>query len=412
MPKYAARTLRRFVPALLAPLLLSGLTLAPAAAPAAAQEVKKPTVQKPVKPTVKKPATTAPKKPAAAPSKPRRKAGAAAAGAAAAAGGAAALAAGTQVPALLPAGTAPELKALEGTAREGDADSQMALADALTSQTPTSAQDLRRAIYWYGQAATKGDADAAWTLAELFRGDIGIPDDMEQAANWYRKAAEMGHAEAAFDLGLLYTEGYGVERDTGEAARWFQQAADAGVARALYMLGTLYEQGVDGAPDLDAARAWYGQAAEAGDPGARQSLRRLDAGGRNVEVAEGPPAGMLGGPPGSATIRRSTVSGVLPRSDQDGDDDEDAAAPTAAASPVTAMISGAAAGTGARAIPVDQAGVREIQTRLIKLGLQKGKADGFLGKRTVAAIRAYQKSVGLPVDGKASQTLLRRLRQG
>lgn len=407
MPKHAARPLRRFVPALLAPLLLSGLALAPAAA----QEVKKPTVQKPVKPTVKKPATTAPK-PAAAPSKPRRKAGAATAGAVAAAGGAAALAAGTQVPALLPAGTDPELKALEGKAREGDADSQMALADALTSQTPTSAQDLRRAVYWYGQAAAKGDADAAWTLAELFRGDIGIPDDMEQAANWYRKAAELGHAEAAFDLGLLYTEGYGVERDTAEAARWFQQSADAGVARALYMLGTLYEQGVDGAPDLDAARAWYGQAAEAGDPGARQALRRLDTGGRNVEVAEGPPAGMLGGPPGSATIRRSTVSGVLPRTDQDEDDDEDGAAPTAG--PITTMISGAAAGVGAgaRAIPVDQAGVREIQTRLIKLGFQKGKADGFLGKRTVAAIRAYQKSVGLPVDGKASQTLLRRLRQG
>lgn len=404
MPKHAARPLRRFVPALLAPLLLSGLVLAPAAA----QEIKKPTVQKPVKPTVKKPATAAPK-PAATPAKPRRKTGAAA-GATAAASGAAALAAGTQVPGLLPPSAGPELKAMEDRARQGDADSQMALADALTSQTPINVQDLRRAIYWYGQAAAKGDADAAWTLAELFRGDIGIPDDMEQAASWYRKAAELGHAEAAFDLGLLYTEGYGVERDTGEAARWFQQAADAGVARALYMLGTLYEQGVDGAPDLEAARAWYGQSAESGDPGAPQALRRLDAGGRNVEVAEGPPAGMLGGPPGSATIRRSTTSGTLPPAAADDEDDEDGAGPAQAGKQVASLISGAAA--GARAIPVDQAGVREIQTRLIKLGLQKGKADGFLGKRTVAAIRAYQKSVGLPVDGKASQTLLRRLRQG
>jgi localization factor PodJL len=86
--------------------------------------------------------------------------------------------------------------------------------------------------------------------------------------------------------------------------------------------------------------------------------------------------------------------------DEDGEDED---------SP-PALVSGAA--PGGRAIPVDQAGVREIQTRLVKLGFQKGKADGFLGKRTVAAIRAYQKSVGLPVDGKASQTLLRRLRQG
>lgn len=406
MPKEAVPgALRRIASVLLLPLLLTGVSL-----PASAQvaEPKKPTVQKPAKPTVKKPATGKP----ASPAKPRRKATAAAAGAgvAAAGGAAAALAAGTQVPPMLPANAAPELKLLEDKAREGDAESQMGLADALTSQTPTSAVDMRRALYWYGRAAAKGDADACWTLAELFRGDLGIPDDMEQAAGWYRKAAELGHAEAAFDLGLLYTEGYGVERDTAEAARWFQQAADAGVARALYMLGTLYEQGVDGAADMEAARAWYRQAQEAGDIGAGQALRRLEAGGRNVQVADGPPAGMMGGPPGSASIRRSTASGMLGTGndgDSDSDDGEDAA-PAAPKRPV--MASGAAAGN--RPIPVDQAGLREIQTRLVKLGFHKGKADGFLGKRTVAAIRAYQKSVGLPTDGKPTQALLHRLRQG
>lgn len=396
--------LRRIACSLLLPMMLAAT-----AAPSSAQvtEPKKPAVQKPVKPTVKKPAAQKPAK-ATAPAKPRRKTIAAAGAAAAAGGGAAALAAGTQVAPALPANADPELKALEAKARDGDVEAQMGFADALTSQTPTSAVDMRRALYWYGQAAAKGDADAAWTLAELFRGDLGIPDDMEQAAGWYRKAAEMGHAEAAFDLGLLYTEGYGVERDTGEAARWFQQAADAGVARALYMLGTLYEQGVDGAADLEAARAWYRQAQEAGDSGAGQALRRLDAGGRNVQVAAGPPAGMLGGPPGSASIRRSTMSGNLASRDSSEDEAEDDDSPAPPKRPV--QISGAAAGD--RPIPVDQAGVREIQTRLIKLGFHKGKPDGFLGKRTVAAIRAYQKSVGLPSDGKPTQTLLHRLRQG
>lgn len=400
--KAPAAVMRRIAWSLLLPLLLVG-----AAPPSSAQvaEPNKPTVQKPTKPTVKKPVAEKPAK-AATPAKSKRKAAAAAGGAAVAGGGAAALAAGTQVAPALPANADPELKVLEAKAREGDVESQMSLADALTSQTPTSAVDMRRALYWYGQAASKGDADAAWTLAELFRGDLGIPDDMEQAAGWYRKAAEMGHAEAAFDLGLLYTEGYGLERDTSEAARWFQQAADAGVARALYMLGTLYEQGVDGAADLEAARAWYRQAQQAGDAGASQALRRLEAGGRNVQVAAGPPAGMLGGPPGSASIRRSTVSGNLgARDEEDGAEDDKTEPPNR-----TATISGAAAGD--RPIPVDQAGLREIQTRLVKLGIHKGKADGFLGKRTVASIRAYQKSVGLPSDGKPTQALLHRLRQG
>lgn len=403
MPKAASfRTLCRFAPVLLLPALVTA-TIMPAHAQVS--DPKKPAVQKPAKPTVKKPVVEKP----AASAKPRRKAATAAAGAAAAAGGAAALAAGTQIPPMLPADALPELKALEDKAREGDVESQIGLADALTSQTPTSAQDMRRALYWYGRAGAKGDADACWTLAELFRGDLGIPDDMEQAASWYRKAAELGHAEAAFDLGLLYTEGYGVERNTGEAARWFEQAADAGVARALYMLGTLYEQGVDGAPDLEAASAWYRQAQEAGDSGAGQALRRLEAGGRNVQIADGVPAGMLGGPPGSDTIRRSTLSGKLAGiAAEDRDEDDDAGAPeTARPAPV---LSGNAAGN--RPVPVDQTGVREIQTRLVKLGFHKGRADGFLGKRTVAAIRAYQKSAGLPVDGKPSQALLRRLRQG
>lgn len=394
----------------IASLLLSALLLA-GTAPliVQAEPIRKPTV---TKPTVKKPgagsvAPKAPAKPAV--SKPRSKAPVVAGAAA----GAAALALGTSVAPALPASAPAEQRELEAKAREGDVEAQMGLAEALTSQTPTNPQDIRRAVYWYGQAAAKGDADACWTLAELFRGDLGIPEDMEQAAAWYTKAAQLGHAEAAFDLGLLYTEGDGVERHTGLAARWFELAADAGIARALFMLGTLYEQGVDGAPDLDAARAWYRRARDSGDAAAGQALRRLDAGGRNVEVAEGPPAGMLGGPPGSAVARRSKAqaSGQLSTEDDDAAEGE-TVGQSGAAAPV---VSGAAAGarqSPAAPVPVDQAGVREIQARLIKLGLHRGKPDGFLGKRTVAAIRAYQKSVGLPVDGKASQALLKRLRQG
>ncbi len=398
----------------IASLLLSALLLAVANPPHAAwaEPVKKPTV---TKPTVKKPSTavTAPRAPAKPTLSKSRSKAPVVAGAAA---GAAALALGTSVAPALPAAAPPEQRELEAKARQGDIEAQMGLAEALTSETPTNPQDIRRAVYWYGQAAAKGDADACWTLAELFRGDLGIPEDMEQAAVWYTKAAQLGHAEAAFDLGLLYTEGDGVERNTGLAARWFELAADAGIARALFMLGTLYEQGVDGAPDLDAARAWYRRARDSGDAAAGQALRRLDAGGRNVEVAEGPPAGMLGGPPGSAVARRSKAqaSGQLPADDADDEAEEGGAVRQAGAA--TPMVSGAAAGArpvaSAAPVPVDQAGVREIQARLIKLGLHRGKPDGFLGKRTVAAIRAYQKSVGLPVDGKASQALLKRLRQG
>ncbi|MEM7227044.1 MAG: peptidoglycan-binding domain-containing protein [Pseudomonadota bacterium] len=47
-----------------------------------------------------------------------------------------------------------------------------------------------------------------------------------------------------------------------------------------------------------------------------------------------------------------------------------------------------------------------IQEELAKAGYSPGPADGILGDRTRAAIRAYQRNAGLPVDGQASSELL------
>lgn len=54
--------------------------------------------------------------------------------------------------------------------------------------------------------------------------------------------------------------------------------------------------------------------------------------------------------------------------------------------------------------------VVEMQTLLAALGFDVGEADGLPGARTRLAIRNWQKSVGIPVDGYASVGLLERLR--
>lgn len=53
---------------------------------------------------------------------------------------------------------------------------------------------------------------------------------------------------------------------------------------------------------------------------------------------------------------------------------------------------------------------KELQRRLKRKGYDVGKIDGRIGPNTVAAVRAYQKSVGLPADGIASLAVLKRLR--
>lgn len=65
--------------------------------------------------------------------------------------------------------------------------------------------------------------------------------------------------------------------------------------------------------------------------------------------------------------------------------------------------------------PTDDPGLsrvqrRELQTLLIARGHDIGTVDGLLGERSRAAIRIEQEALGWPVDGRAGQRLLARLR--
>jgi glucose-6-phosphate 1-epimerase len=65
--------------------------------------------------------------------------------------------------------------------------------------------------------------------------------------------------------------------------------------------------------------------------------------------------------------------------------------------------------------PTDDPGLsraqrRELQTLLIARGHDIGTVDGLLGERSRAAIRIEQEALGVPVDGRAGQRLLARLR--
>lgn len=53
----------------------------------------------------------------------------------------------------------------------------------------------------------------------------------------------------------------------------------------------------------------------------------------------------------------------------------------------------------------------ELQQRLQQRNYDVGEADGVIGKRTREAIRAYQRSKGMPADGFATLPLLESLRQ-
>jgi hypothetical protein len=54
-------------------------------------------------------------------------------------------------------------------------------------------------------------------------------------------------------------------------------------------------------------------------------------------------------------------------------------------------------------------GTRAVQQRLADLGYKPGKADGLLGPRTRAAIRAFERDNGLPETGRPSPAVIHAL---
>jgi len=54
----------------------------------------------------------------------------------------------------------------------------------------------------------------------------------------------------------------------------------------------------------------------------------------------------------------------------------------------------------------------ELQEALARLGYDIGRPDGQIGPKTTAAIRAYQRKVGLPADAYPTASLLARIKRG
>ena len=60
--------------------------------------------------------------------------------------------------------------------------------------------------------------------------------------------------------------------------------------------------------------------------------------------------------------------------------------------------------------PLKETERKEVQLKLVELGLYAGEIDGRIGSESRAAIRSYQQKKGLVADGFASQSLLKNMR--
>jgi TPR repeat protein len=135
----------------------------------------------------------------------------------------------------------------------------------------------------------------------------------------------------------------------------YQRAGEAGDARALYRLGAMLEQGLGTSPDPAAAAELYRRAAARGYAAAMRNLARMLDEGRGL-------------PRDPARAAELALEAFKLGHKQTRDE----------------LLS--------QASPYSAEARKALQTRLKKLGLFKGAADGKLGATTRSALQAYGKA--------------------
>jgi TPR repeat protein len=313
----------------------------------------------------------------------------------------------------LPDNASAELRTLARNAMAGQAAAENDLGTffALGLEVP---QSVERAAYWYRRAADQGVASAAYNLGVLLERGLGVPRDPEAAVARFHEAAEAGHAGALNALGLAYLNGSGVARDPTEALLWFQRASAGGNPRGAYNVARLYESGDLGTPDLQTAAGWYRVAAEAGNEQAKAALSRLQT-NSGARVLSEPRTGFVGLASKASLLVLDQTSPPIGGPDPILDGlaarmvGLTSSGPVETGSaPVSAMSPAQPAAVPGR--PVTVAEIKEIQRLLARLNLNVGWIDGRVGRRTRAAIAAFQRSRDLPVTRRPSVALLASLR--
>ena len=299
--------------------------------------------------------------------------------------------------------------ALRAAAHDGDPRAQNRLGT-LYEEGDLVARNFGRAVFWYRKAADRGDPQGQLNLGRMYRGGMGIQRDEGQAASWYRAAAGQGVPEAQFFLGLMREAGRGVERDLAKAWTWFGLAADQGDEDARFRLDRL-------AAKLD----------EETLARAREELRRFREGGADAAPgalpAQGAPSPLRTAPVRGDPLVFRIQAALLELGYSPGTHDGQAGAGTRDAARRfeterryrhTRRLDERLLGRLREAIEAGKPAavvIREVQTRLHRLGHPVGEIDGLPGPRTRAAVEAFQRSRGLPVDGRLSRSLLDRLRE-
>ncbi|MBB5575025.1 MULTISPECIES: peptidoglycan-binding protein [Rhizobium] len=266
-------------------------------------------------------------------------------------------------------------------------------------------------------AAKSGDPVALFEIGVRYTDGRGVTADLKQAASWYQLSADKGFAPAQYRLASMYEKGNGLERDLVKAKGYYEQAANQGNASAMHNLAVLYASGAAGPQDYPTAANWFIKAANLGVSDSQFNLAILYARGNGVkqDLQESYKWFAIAAKGGDkdASQKRDEVANAMK---QDELESARAKVDLWKAQPLDAKANGTTipeewtTGKGVNTASIDmKKAIRNIQAILNNNGFDAGPPDGNMGGKTVAALKSFQKSVGLPRDGRVSDQVVKEL---
>ncbi|MFT4181441.1 MAG: peptidoglycan-binding protein, partial [Rhizobium sp.] len=266
-------------------------------------------------------------------------------------------------------------------------------------------------------AAKSGDPVALFEIGARYTDGKGVTADLKQAASWYRLSADKGYAPAQYRLASMYEKGNGLDRDLAKAKSYYEQAASQGNASAMHNLAVLYASGSAGPQDYPTAADWFTKAANLGVSDSQFNLAILYARGNGVkqDLQESYKWFAIAAKNGDqdAAQKRDEVANAMKQNDLEG---ARAKVDLWKAQPADAKVNGNdipeewTTGKGVNTATVDmKKAIRNIQAILNNNGFDAGAPDGTMGEKTVAALKSFQKSVGLPQDGRVTDKVVKEL---
>lgn len=156
----------------------------------------------------------------------------------------------------------------EQAALRGDVDAQFNLAAIHYNKRVNVAYHSKKAFYWYKQAALQGDVEAQYMLASLYHRGWGVAESSKNACMWFEKAAQQGHTTSQHSTGYCYYNGIlgppSAQQRYKMAFDFFSKAAQKNFIESDYALGTLYFEGKGVPKDWNKAYYWFTQGAQQG----------------------------------------------------------------------------------------------------------------------------------------------------